>query len=46
MEKLLQEKLNPDETLLWTAKPEAFETLDAAYKAHIVRKIMVVVLGL
>ena len=46
MEKLLQEKLNPDETLLWTAKPEAFETLDAAYKAPIVRKIMLVVLGI
>ena len=28
MEEKLKAKLKDDETLLWTAKPEAFETLD------------------
>ena len=46
MEEYLRSKLNDDETLLWAASPEAFETLDAAYKMPIIRKIVTIVLGI
>jgi hypothetical protein len=38
MEEKLKAKLKDDETLLWTAKPEAFETLDSTHKKHFVMK--------
>ena len=41
MEKLLQEKLNPGENLLWVGKPEEFKTLDAANKKRILGKVLV-----
>ena len=46
MEELLRAKLHDDETLLWTARPEDFETMDAAYKTAIIRKIVMVILGI
>lgn len=46
METMLQDKLHPDETLLWSAKPEAFETLDATYKTPIIRKITITLLAI
>lgn len=38
MEEKLKAKLKDDETLLWMAKPEAFETLDSTHKKHFVMK--------
>ena len=49
MEEKLKAKLKDDETLLWTAKPEDFETLDKTHKAYFVRKavaISVVIIAL
>ena len=42
MEEKLKAKLKDDETLLWTAKPEAFETLDKTHKAYFVRKAVII----
>lgn len=44
METMLRENLRPDETLLWSAKPEAFKTLDATYKTTIIRKSAIILL--
>lgn len=46
MENLLQKNLLPDETLLWSARPETFEILDATYKKPIVRKISIILLSI
>lgn len=46
METMIREKLQADETLLWSAKPEEFETLDAVHKTPIIRKIAVILLGI
>lgn len=46
MEKLLREKLLEDETLLWTSVPGTFDTMDAAYKAPILRKILLTAVGI
>ena len=46
METMLQNHLKEGETLLWSAKPEAFETLDATHKTPIVRKIAIIVLSI
>ena len=43
MEETLLTKLREDETLLWSTKPESFETLDAVYKTPIIRKIIIIV---
>ena len=42
MEEKLKAKLKDDETLLWTAKPEAFETLDSTHKAYFVKKAVLI----
>lgn len=42
MEEKLLAKLKDDETLLWSAKPEAFETLDKTHKAHFVKKAILI----
>ena len=42
MEDILKSKLKDDETLLWWARPEAFETLDKTHKARFVRKAVVI----
>ena len=42
MEEKLLAKLKDDETLLWSARPEAFETLDQTHKAHFVKKSIVI----
>ena len=42
MEDILKSKLKDDETLLWCAVPEAFETLDKTHKGHFVRKAVLV----
>lgn len=42
MEQKLLAKLKDDETLLWSAKPEAFETLDKTHKAHFVKKAVLI----
>ncbi len=43
MEDILRSKLKDDETLLWCARPEAFETLDKTHKARFVKKAIVIV---
>ena len=45
MEDILKSKLKDDETLLWCAVPEAFETLDKTHKAHFMRKAILVAVG-
>ena len=42
MEDILKSKLKDDETLLWSARPEAFETLDKTHKSRFVRKAIVI----
>ena len=42
MEEKLLAKLKDDETLLWSARPEAFETLDKTHKAHFVKKAILI----
>ena len=42
MEDILRSKLKDDETLLWSAVPEAFETLDKTHKARFVRKAILI----
>ncbi len=42
MEDILKSKLKDDETLLWSARPEAFETLDKTHKAAFMRKAVVI----
>lgn len=42
MEEKLLTKLKDDETLLWSAKPEAFETLDKTHKAHFMKKAIMI----
>lgn len=42
MEDILKSKLKDDETLLWSARPEAFETLDKTHKKHFVIKAIAV----
>lgn len=42
MEEKLLAKLKDDETLLWSARPEAFETLDKTHKAHFVKKSILI----
>ena len=46
MEDILRSKLKDDETLLWCAVPEAFETLDKTHKAHFMRKAILVAIGM
>ena len=46
MEDILKSKLKDDETLLWCAVPEAFETLDKTHKAHFMRKAILITLGM
>ena len=46
MEDILKSKLKYDETLLWCAVPEAFETLDKTHKAHFMRKAILVAIGM
>ena len=41
MDETLQKELGKDEKLLWKASPVAFETLDATYKKHITKKIVI-----
>lgn len=38
MEELLKESLREEETLLWSGRPEAFETLDKTHKVPFIRK--------
>ena len=45
MEDILRSKLKDDETLLWCAVPEAFDTLDKTHKAHFVRKAILIAIG-
>ena len=45
MEDILRSKLKDDETLLWCAVPEAFETLDKTHKAHFVRKAILIAIA-
>ena len=42
MEEILKSKLKEDETLLWSATPEACETLDKTHKAKFVTKAIVI----
>ena len=42
MEDILKSKLKDDETLLWSATPEAFETLDKTHKAGFIRKAIII----
>ena len=42
MEEKLLAKLKDDETLLWSARPEAFDTLDKTHKAHFVKKAIII----
>lgn len=42
MEQKLLAKLKDDETLLWSARPEAFETLDKTHKAHFIKKAVLI----
>ena len=37
MEELLKESLREDEKLLWSGRPEAFETLDKTHKSPFIR---------
>lgn len=41
MEQKLKAKLKDDETLLWCARPEAFETLDKTHKTRFIRKAVI-----
>ena len=45
METLLQSKLKPEETLLWTGTPEAFETLDQTHKSAYIKKCIAVLVA-
>jgi len=45
MEKILQNKLKPEETLLWTGKPGEFTTLDNTHKSAIMKKCIVVAIA-
>lgn len=45
MEDNLQSKLKPEETLLWTGRPETFETLDATHKPAYLKKCVAVVIA-
>lgn len=38
MEELLKESLREDEKLLWSGRPEAFETLDKTHKSPFIRR--------
>ena len=38
MEELLKEALREDEKLLWSGRPEAFETLDKTHKSPFIRR--------
>ena len=40
MDETLNKELGKEEKLLWKACPEAFDTLDATYKKHIIRKMV------
>jgi len=40
MEELLKEELKENEKLLWTGKPEAFETMDKVYKPALIKKVI------
>ena len=42
MEDILKSKLKDDETLLWCAMPEAFETLDKTHKAKFISKAIII----
>lgn len=42
MEEILKTKLKDDETLLWCARPEAFETLDKTHKGRFIRKAVII----
>ena len=42
MEQKLKAKLKDDETLLWSARPEAFETLDKTHKSHFITKASII----
>lgn len=42
MEEKLKLKLKEDETLLWSARPEAFEILDKTHKAHFMKKAILI----
>ena len=42
MEDILKSKLKEDETLLWSATPEAFETLDKTHKAKFISKAIII----
>lgn len=42
MEEKLKAKLKDDETLLWSAKPEAFDILDKTHKAHFMKKAILI----
>jgi len=44
METMLQQNLRPGETLLWSAKPEEFKTMDAVYRAPIIKKFVAILL--
>ena len=46
METILKNKLQPDETLLWTGKPEAFEVLDSTHKPAYVKKCIFTVIAM
>ncbi len=45
MEQILQSKLKPEETLLWTGKPGNFEVLDKTNKSRIIKKMIIVVVA-
>lgn len=42
MEEKLKAKLKDDETLLWSARPEAFEILDKTHKGHFMKKAVLI----
>ena len=42
MEDILMKKLKDDETLLWSAKPEAFVTLDKTHKSRFIAKAIAI----
>ena len=41
MDELLEKTVNPDETLLWSGKPEKFETLDKTFKPIFTKKLII-----
>lgn len=45
MEQILQNKLKPEETLLWTGRPAAFVTMDRTHKASIIKKCIIVAIA-